>query len=611
MKLNRFLVKNYRNVNDSDWIDVNQVTAFVGQNEAGKSNLFEALYHVNPMMEGDKYNIDEDWPVDDWGNKNKQAIVCTVQYTLDSDEIADLYKQAYRSPQENKKSEESLDKQEAPQPKLPRTIILEAQRGYSNVTSFCIVGKGQEDLDPSIVQQWAKSNVLKFVYIHEYDMSGSQIELDQLKKRRDTTKWENLSNEDQTILIILDLAKIDLNSFIEKGQSAEGRTIRSFDKKSASTYLSNQFKNLWRQKDVRFDIDVDGTTLNIFVEDSGIGMPVRLNRRSTGFRWYVSFAWKFTHASNGQYKNCILLLEEPGIHLHYDGQRDLLNVFEELSEKNTILYSTHLASMVNLAFPERIRIVESKNNHAVVKTGVVSSQKAPMAVIEVCLGLTGSMSGLLSNRQSLIVEGGDDALILQKLSGLMKISNKTGLSDLIYLWPAKGAPQTPMYAAFAIGNKWDAGVLLDTDLAGNEAKKKIDELYLSKMSEQDRKKFRVLQIGKSAGISKTDAAIEDLFPDDFYVECVNTAYGLAIKKENLSSDGSDMITKRIESFLIANHGYKELDKRRIMNVMLKEFDTWKSADDLPQGTAKKAEKLFKTLNEAFEVSISPELLPLK
>ena len=49
MRFVRFTVHNYRNVANSEWIKVGDVTAFVGQNEAGKSNLFEALYQINPF----------------------------------------------------------------------------------------------------------------------------------------------------------------------------------------------------------------------------------------------------------------------------------------------------------------------------------------------------------------------------------------------------------------------------------------------------------------------------------------------------------------------------------------------------------------------------------
>lgn len=263
-----------------------------------------------------------------------------------------------------------------------------------------------EELDTAKVDAWAKKNAPKFVLINDYGLSGTQIEINQLAERVRSVPWHALSNEEQTIKIVLDLARVDIDEFLAKGNSPEGRTVRSFDKRQASKYLSKQFRDLWTQKAVNFDIEIDGTTLNIFAEDEAVGMPVRLHRRSSGFRWHVSFAWKFTHASKGQYQGCVLLLEEPGIHLHYSGQRDLLEVFQRLSATNQVLYTTHLASMVDPAYPERIRIVEPKGHHTTVKKGVVSSQRAPMAVIELALGLAGDMSGLLGTRQTLIVEGG-------------------------------------------------------------------------------------------------------------------------------------------------------------------------------------------------------------
>ena len=49
MRFASFHVTNYRNIHDSGRIDIDQITAFVGQNESGKSNLFEALYRVHPF----------------------------------------------------------------------------------------------------------------------------------------------------------------------------------------------------------------------------------------------------------------------------------------------------------------------------------------------------------------------------------------------------------------------------------------------------------------------------------------------------------------------------------------------------------------------------------
>ncbi len=608
MKLTQFKVTNYRNVRDSGWITVNDISAFVGQNEAGKSNLFEALYRINSFVPNEAYSIDEDWPVDDWGNKDPSALVCEARFDLNVEEIGSLWDTAgvpgpepdvQGDGEEAGRETNAEEAQESKLDELPAALTLVGSRSFDAGPTFSVEGDDGKDLDSAKVAAWAEKHIPKFVLIQNYGLSGTQIELNDLAQRCKQVEWHQLTNDEQTIKIVLDLAKVDIDDFLAKGGTAEGRTVRSFDKRAASSYLSKQFRDLWTQKKVKFHIEIDGPTLNIFAEDDAVGMPVRLHRRSSGFRWHVSFAWKFTHASKGLYQGCILLLEEPGIHLHHSGQRDLLEVFERLSESNTILYTTHLASMVDPAFPERVRIVETEESHATVKRGVVSSQRAPMAVVELALGLTGDMSGLLGSRQTLIVEGGEDALILHKLSGLLRSDGKPHLSERIYLWPARGAPKTPMYAAFAVGQGWDSGVLLDTDSEGKAAKKKINELVLKELADEQKARFRVFMLGSAAGISKTDAAIEDLLGDEFYLDCVNVAFRVVIKDSDLPVDGSDMITKRVESVLVQRFGHEKLDKRRVRRELLCRFDRWEKVADLPDGTAERAERLFTAINEAF------------
>lgn len=40
MKLTRFRIKNFRSIEDSTWVDVNNITNIIGVNESGKSNIF-------------------------------------------------------------------------------------------------------------------------------------------------------------------------------------------------------------------------------------------------------------------------------------------------------------------------------------------------------------------------------------------------------------------------------------------------------------------------------------------------------------------------------------------------------------------------------------------
>jgi hypothetical protein len=224
-----------------------------------------------------------------------------------------------------------------------------------------------------------------------------------------------------------------------------------------------------------------------------------------------------------------------------------------------------------------------------------------MAVIESALGLTPDLSGMLGNRKVLIVEGGTDALILSKLSGLLIKNGRVGMSDHIYMWPAQTSTKAPMYAAFAIGQRWDAGVLLDTDDAGHQAHEKIKDMNLKGYSDETDREFRVFMLGEVAGVKKTDVAIEDLFPDEWFLDCVNRTYGLALKLEDLPQDGSTLIAKRVEIALKQRQG-RDLKKKDVIVEMLKEFDTWATISDLPAGTADNAERLFKKVNAAFGVA---------
>ncbi|SOE63166.1 AAA ATPase domain-containing protein [Burkholderia sp. D7] len=68
MRLVRFKVTNFRSVVDSGWLDAEQVTALVGVNESGKTNLLLPLWKLNPAREGDIQ------PTSDYPKSNYAAI---------------------------------------------------------------------------------------------------------------------------------------------------------------------------------------------------------------------------------------------------------------------------------------------------------------------------------------------------------------------------------------------------------------------------------------------------------------------------------------------------------------------------------------------------------
>ena len=88
MKALRFRVQNFRNIDDSGWIDLDQVTAFVGRNESGKTALLKALHKFNPAAK-EPYIPQKDFPRDrytrDYVARRDQARklpVCSVEFEI-------------------------------------------------------------------------------------------------------------------------------------------------------------------------------------------------------------------------------------------------------------------------------------------------------------------------------------------------------------------------------------------------------------------------------------------------------------------------------------------------------------------------------------------------
>ena len=91
-----------------------------------------------------------------------------------------------------------------------------------------------------------------------------------------------------------------------------------------------------------------------------------------------------------------------------------------------------------------------------------------------------------------------------------------------------------------------------------------------------------------------------MFPDDFFRECVNRAYGITIRDEDLPTVGSTLISKRVEQILNDRYN-RQLDKKLALAEILREFDSWNTIKDLPKGVSTKAKKLFSSINGAFKL----------
>ena len=127
----------------------------------------------------------------------------------------------------------------------------------------------------------------------------------------------------------------------------------------ASKLITEQIRRVWSQEpSIEIMLNVNGKLLYIDISDSTTVFDTP-ESRSLGFRWYLSFYINFlAQTYEARTNEYVFLIDEPGIHLHPAGQKDLVKVMEYLALKNQLIYTTHSPFMINRENPHRVRLVQ-------------------------------------------------------------------------------------------------------------------------------------------------------------------------------------------------------------------------------------------------------------
>jgi hypothetical protein len=108
------------------------------------------------------------------------------------------------------------------------------------------------------------------------------------------------------------------------------------------------------------ELHENGDRLDCVIRD--IHGTFAFHQRSDGFRRFVSFLLMIsTRASAGQFKNALLLYDEPDTSLHPSGARQLRDELLRLSKTNQVVFSTHSIFMVDPNEIERHLVVKRSN----------------------------------------------------------------------------------------------------------------------------------------------------------------------------------------------------------------------------------------------------------
>ena len=405
----------------------------------------------------------------------------------------------------------------------------------------------------------------KFLYFDEYYQMRRHDNVEALKDRKTQNK---LLRSDHPLLGLIELARLDLDKLLASQRTQELKNKLQ----GASNYLSAQILKYWSQnRHLRMSFDVrpalpgdpdgmrQGTNIWGEVFDSKHLVSTGIGTRSAGFVWFFSFlAWY--SAVKKRSEPLVLLLDEPGLSLHGKAQGDLLRYFEAEvvpNPKHQLLYTTHSPFMVDSQHFGRVRIVQDRGidveqelpreeDGTKVFTDVLEAGPDSLFPLQGALGYE-IYQTLFIGPNSLVVEGVSDLLYLQTLSGVLQARGRVGLDSRWTITPVGGSDKVPTFVAL-IGSQKNLNIATLIDFQRGH-QQMIENLYKKKLL----KKSHVLTFADFTG--STEADIEDMFDEDFYIQLVNDEFtdSLAAKfnATDLTSQAPRIIVK-IENYFRSN-----------------------------------------------------------
>lgn len=295
-----------------------KITVFIGPNESGKTNILKTMEHIRP-----------DLPLN---------TTHTCQYS-------ELYQEG-KPPQISlelthfsREDQNKLGKIDASLRSLNSLLL---KREGSRLADYKIQ-VDNKTIDIGSIKP-LMDILPKILYFDSISVIKDQVHMDKLLEGNEDVRTEKN---------LLKIGGVEDPSTIFE-DSTRGRRAAE----ETSREITRRIQEVWTQEpSLEIKLRVNGKLLYIDFSDATTVYDTPKSR-SLGFLWYLSFYINFIATTNEAKTNeYLFLLDEPGLHLHPSGQKDLTHLLEDLSEKNQLIYTTHSPFMINRDNAERVRVV--------------------------------------------------------------------------------------------------------------------------------------------------------------------------------------------------------------------------------------------------------------
>lgn len=688
--IKQFRVLNYRNIDDSGWIPLERVTAFVGRNESGKTALLKALHKFNPAT-AEPYNAQRDFPRDRFTAEYRDGSewpVCEVEFEL-SDEFQQELKERLNGAEIPRKAiltrfydgslkfkydleippdlvapselKEALnvfakgarrlsapDYEESVMQEFRTTLanwadekkdaiaelqdlrtnegvkllhqVREEANSFSNPASADLIEALNEKVnsllsrakEPSIPEQLNKaveSALPVFIYFENYGILDGSVYLPRFlvdlrsepKSSRIRTVNAMFKHVNLTAKEIADLgdgearqARIH-NSPVTKDiiqQNQNHIDLRSIKLNSASIDISKKFSQWFGQRRHKIRYQADGDYFRIWIsDDRRPDVDIELESRSKGFQWFFSFYLLFLVESEEGHKDAVLLLDEPGLHLHPTAQQELISFFEKLSEDNPLIYTTHSPFLIDGDHIHRVRpVTEDQTGHSLISIDGWPKDRETIFPLQAAAGYA-MVRGLFHHKKNVLVEGMADYLYLHSLNLHCRARRRQSLSDDIYITPCGGTKNVGHIASLFLGQKVRPVILLDGDDAGRARQDSLmKELYAGNEK-------AVLMLGDV--LDQEECEIEDIIGEETILAALSEFVGKTVSLNQDDRNRGSLVDQIKCAAYRDNVELPEGWKPEVAHRIVVSWSTAKSIE-IPEDILDRAERLFKELTRRFE-----------
>lgn len=516
MKLIGVKINNYKSFGEEEnYLYVNNLNTVIGKNESGKSNLLDALADIgyigisdNKLFEKNNRKSEKDVKIElffetkeneNFLYDNYKGKVSVILEDKDIYIINEEFGEYIVNLKEYKeileeililKDEVPISK---PENRKKMLIIIE---GFEKVKEEIFVKPEFYDSFVNTLKATKDEKILKLLELFE-TMIGRldniylnfpnfvKIENVDLKNRYTISELKEELEEynDRSILYqLFNICEIDskkLISVMEKKESTKIRECEEDIQRLIEENFIKKFKQFYLQETLKIAIDVKSDSLDIMIKSTS-GAYLDYTERSNGFKWYVSIFIQllYKNKSSGTMTSHILLLDEPGVYLHANAQRELRNLLSDLSKnEEQIIYTTHSPFMIDKEDLLSIRaLIKDDDGYSHIHnkiTTIPTNEKSRYDTITPILYALGCDAaydmGPSDSECNIITEGITDYYCL------IGYSESTDNKMKYKIIPSNGANDVTSIAAILFGWGCNFVILLDQDDKGRSIYQSLED----------------------------------------------------------------------------------------------------------------------------------------